>query len=88
MAHALQRISFATCDPEFRLFAYMSHNPSPLGTAIHCHVFMTKHTREVRTSIIIIILIGLFNCSTVRRSYLNQLPDHKTGDAFDSLLLQ
>lgn len=48
MAHALQRISFATCDPEFRLFAYMSHNPSPLGTAIHCHVFMTKHTREVQ----------------------------------------
>lgn len=48
MAHALQRISFATCDPEFRLFAYMSHNPSPMGTAIHCHVFMTKYVRQVR----------------------------------------
>lgn len=49
MAHALQRISFATCDPEFRLFAYMSHNPSPLGTAIHCHVFMTRDTRQVQS---------------------------------------
>ncbi|KAL9971389.1 hypothetical protein ACROYT_G023909 [Oculina patagonica] len=48
MAHPLQRISFATCDPECRLFAYMSHNPSPLGTAIHCHVFMTKYTRQVQ----------------------------------------
>jgi len=48
MAHPLQRISFATCDPEFRLFAYMSHIPSPLGTAIHCHVFLTKYTRQVQ----------------------------------------
>ncbi|RMX35942.1 hypothetical protein pdam_00005221 [Pocillopora damicornis] len=49
MAHPLQRISFATCDPEFRLFAYMSHDPSPVGTAIHCHVFMTKYTRQVQS---------------------------------------
>ncbi|XP_020626220.1 uncharacterized protein LOC110063565 isoform X2 [Orbicella faveolata] len=48
MAHPLQRISFATCDPEFRLFAYMSHIPSPLGTAIHCHVFLSKYTRQVQ----------------------------------------
>lgn len=48
MAHPLQRISFATCEPEFRLFAYMSLNPSPMGTAIHCHAFMTKYTRQVQ----------------------------------------
>ena len=50
MAHALQRISFATCDPDNKIFAYMTNNPSPLGLSVHAHVFLTRMTKQVTSS--------------------------------------
>ncbi|XP_071805500.1 uncharacterized protein [Asterias amurensis] len=46
MAHALKRISYATCDPEFCQFAFLSRNPrGPVGVQ-YCHVFITREQHE------------------------------------------
>ena len=48
MAHALKRISYATCDPDFCQFAFLSRNPKgPVGIQ-YCHVFITREPSEVR----------------------------------------
>ncbi|XP_022090001.1 uncharacterized protein LOC110978947 isoform X2 [Acanthaster planci] len=46
MAHALKRISYATCDPDFCQFAFLSRNPKgPVGIQ-YCHVFITREPSE------------------------------------------
>ncbi|XP_038077733.1 uncharacterized protein LOC119745454 isoform X2 [Patiria miniata] len=46
MAHALKRISYATCDPDFCQFAFLSRNPKgPVGIQ-YCHVFITREPNE------------------------------------------
>ena len=47
MAHALKRVSYATCDPECGQFAFLARNPKgPCGVQ-YCHVFLTTATKEV-----------------------------------------
>ncbi|XP_071839808.1 uncharacterized protein [Apostichopus japonicus] len=47
MAHALKRISYATCDPDFKQFAFLARNPKgPVGIQ-YCHVFITSEKYEV-----------------------------------------
>lgn len=47
MAHALKRISYATCDPDFKQFAFLARNPKgPVGIQ-YCHVFVTEEKYEV-----------------------------------------
>ncbi|XP_032242974.1 uncharacterized protein LOC5516967 [Nematostella vectensis] len=48
MAYPLQRISFATCDPDFCLFAFMTNSPSPMGVTVHGHVFVCHRPRQVQ----------------------------------------
>ncbi|KAK3748318.1 hypothetical protein QZH41_006373 [Actinostola sp. cb2023] len=48
MAYPLQRISFATCDPDFCLFAFMTYSPTPEGVAIHGHVFFGDSSKQVQ----------------------------------------
>ncbi|XP_071502764.1 uncharacterized protein [Diadema antillarum] len=46
MAHALKRISYATCDPDFGQFAFLARNPKgPVGVQ-YCHVFITQEGNE------------------------------------------
>lgn len=47
MAHALKRISYATCDPDYKQFAFLARNPKgPVGIQ-YCHVFVTPEKYEV-----------------------------------------
>ncbi|XP_049820227.1 EGFR adapter protein isoform X3 [Aethina tumida] len=39
MAHALRRISYATCDPQLRLFGFLAREPRL--TRQYCHIFLT-----------------------------------------------
>ncbi|XP_070560465.1 SH2 domain-containing protein 5-like isoform X2 [Ptychodera flava] len=46
MAHALKRISYSTCDPFYRQFAFLARNPNgPIGVQ-YCHVFLTRKESE------------------------------------------
>ncbi|XP_041480625.1 uncharacterized protein LOC121428104 isoform X3 [Lytechinus variegatus] len=46
MAHALKRISYATCDPDYGQFAFLARNPKgPVGVQ-YCHVFITQEDYE------------------------------------------
>ncbi|XP_041377985.1 uncharacterized protein LOC121390269 [Gigantopelta aegis] len=42
MAHALKRISYATCDPEARQFSFMAREPEGETDIQFCHAFITK----------------------------------------------
>ena len=57
MAHALKRISYATCEPEFRQFSFLAREPKGHIDSQFCHVFMTKTPDEVRKNIITLHLI-------------------------------
>ncbi|XP_063409703.1 uncharacterized protein LOC134692964 isoform X2 [Mytilus trossulus] len=46
MAHALKRISYATCEPEFRQFSFLAREPKGHIDSQFCHVFMTKTPDE------------------------------------------
>ncbi|KAL5014807.1 hypothetical protein ScPMuIL_009077 [Solemya velum] len=46
MAHALKRISYATCDPEFCQFSFLARQPKGHINVQHCHVFITKTAEE------------------------------------------
>ncbi|XP_077998043.1 uncharacterized protein LOC144451139 isoform X2 [Glandiceps talaboti] len=46
MAHALKRISYSTCDPLYRQFAFLARTPNgPIGVQ-YCHVFLTRKEQE------------------------------------------
>lgn len=51
MAYPLQRITFATCDPDFKLYAFMTNSPTPMGVAVHGHVFVGRSPTQVCGSI-------------------------------------
>uniref|UniRef100_A0ABM0MXB1 Uncharacterized protein LOC102808631 n=1 Tax=Saccoglossus kowalevskii TaxID=10224 RepID=A0ABM0MXB1_SACKO len=54
MAHALKRISYSTCDPANRQFAFLARNPSgPLGVQ-YCHCFLTRRKEEAEEINVII----------------------------------
>ncbi|KAK3106465.1 hypothetical protein FSP39_020543 [Pinctada imbricata] len=46
MAHALRRISFATCDPEFSQFSFIAREPKGNVNLLFCHAFITKSPEE------------------------------------------
>ena len=48
MAHALKRISYATCDPEFCQFSFLAREPKGQTCMQYCHAFITKTPDEVR----------------------------------------
>ncbi len=47
MAHALKRISYATCDPEFCQFSFLAREPKGHTSIQYCHAFITKSSDEV-----------------------------------------
>lgn len=46
MAHALKRISYATCRPEHCLFSFLAREPKANGLLQYCHTFVTKTPEE------------------------------------------
>ncbi|GFT67423.1 uncharacterized protein NPIL_309031 [Nephila pilipes] len=42
MAHALKRISFATCDPEHRQFSFLAREPNGHFSLQYCHSFLAE----------------------------------------------
>lgn len=48
MAHALKRISYATCDPDFCQFSFLAREPKANLSMQFCHAFMTSSKEEVR----------------------------------------
>ncbi|KAL3311001.1 SH2 domain containing 5 [Cichlidogyrus casuarinus] len=46
MAHALRRISYATCDPEYRQFAFLAREPRHQPSSQYCHAFVTSSSPE------------------------------------------
>ncbi|KAG5451532.1 Tensin-4 [Clonorchis sinensis] len=42
MAHALRRISYATCDPENVQFAFLAREPKAEPNVQYCHAFVTR----------------------------------------------
>ena len=51
MAHALRRISFATCDPEKFQFGFVAREPKQQWDQQLCHLFHTKTQQEVLSSL-------------------------------------
>ena len=47
MAHALRRISYATCDPESRQFSFLAREPQSPSADQYCHAFVTQTEQEV-----------------------------------------
>ncbi|VDL94155.1 unnamed protein product [Schistocephalus solidus] len=47
MAHALRRISYATCDPDYCQFAFLAREPKAQPNIQYCHAFVTKTPEEV-----------------------------------------
>lgn len=46
MAHALKRISYATCDPDFCQFSFLAREPKANLSMQFCHAFMTSSKEE------------------------------------------
>ncbi|XP_013407824.1 uncharacterized protein LOC106171873 isoform X2 [Lingula anatina] len=46
MAHALKRISYATCDPECRQFSFLAREPRGQISTQYCHAFLTATPEE------------------------------------------
>ncbi|CAH8616968.1 unnamed protein product [Dicrocoelium dendriticum] len=46
MAHALRRISYATCDPENFQFAFLAREPKSEPNVQYCHAFVTNTAEE------------------------------------------
>lgn len=47
MAHALKRISYATCDPDNSQFSFLAREPRGQSNIQYCHAFITKSSEEV-----------------------------------------
>ncbi|KAJ3666866.1 hypothetical protein Zmor_002294 [Zophobas morio] len=47
MAHALRRISYATCDPEHRLFSFFAREPKGHFNQQYCHSFISRSSEQV-----------------------------------------
>ncbi|XP_063911537.1 EGFR adapter protein-like isoform X1 [Zophobas morio] len=46
MAHALRRISYATCDPEHRLFSFFAREPKGHFNQQYCHSFISRSSEQ------------------------------------------
>ncbi|GAB1602223.1 hypothetical protein Ahia01_000501400 [Argonauta hians] len=46
MAHALKRISFATCDPDYCQFSFLAREPKGQINVQFCHAFITRNSPE------------------------------------------
>ncbi|CAL8095352.1 unnamed protein product [Calicophoron daubneyi] len=46
MAHALRRISYATCDPDNLQFAFLAREPKAQPNVQYCHAFVTTTAEE------------------------------------------
>ncbi|KAF8562139.1 hypothetical protein P879_09737 [Paragonimus westermani] len=46
MAHALRRISYATCDPDHLQFAFLAREPKAEPNVQYCHAFVTTTAEE------------------------------------------
>lgn len=49
MAHALKRISYAACDPEYQQFSFLAREPKGRTDIQYCHAFRTQTSQEVST---------------------------------------
>ncbi|KAM7539684.1 hypothetical protein Aperf_G00000042032 [Anoplocephala perfoliata] len=49
MAHALRRISYATCDPDCCQFAFLAREPKAQPNVQYCHAFVTKTSEEAES---------------------------------------
>ncbi|XP_054722246.1 EGFR adapter protein-like [Uloborus diversus] len=69
MAHALRRISFATCDPESCQFSFLAREPNGHFSLQYCHSFLTSdpETAEALSSV-----VG----SAFRMAFAQQLSHH------------
>lgn len=47
MAHALRRISYATCDPEGTQFSFLAREPRGHFSLQYCHSFVTQTPEQV-----------------------------------------
>ena len=47
MAHALKRISYAACDPDFCQFAFLAREPKGHINIQFCHAFVTQTSEQV-----------------------------------------
>lgn len=47
MAHALRRISYATCDPDHRLFSFLAREPKGHFNQQYCHSFISRSPEQV-----------------------------------------
>jgi hypothetical protein len=47
MAHALRRISYATCDPEHAQFSFLAREPKGHFSLQYCHSFLTQSAEQV-----------------------------------------
>uniref|UniRef100_T1JKY9 PID domain-containing protein n=1 Tax=Strigamia maritima TaxID=126957 RepID=T1JKY9_STRMM len=48
MAHALRRVSYATCDPENCQFSFLAREPKGHFSLQYCHSFLTQSSEQVR----------------------------------------
>jgi hypothetical protein len=47
MAHALRRISYATCDPEHAQFSFLAREPKGHFSLQYCHSFLAQSADQV-----------------------------------------
>ncbi|KYN04847.1 Tensin-1 [Cyphomyrmex costatus] len=53
MAHALRRISYATCEPQYAQFSFLAREPRAHFSLQYCHSFITKSAeQEERASVL------------------------------------
>lgn len=63
MAHALRRISYATCDPQRRLFCFLAREPKGHFSLQYCHSFLTTSSEQVSNilhiSLVFFLLVSI-----------------------------
>lgn len=47
MAHALRRISYASCEPQFGQFSFLAREPRAHFSVQYCHSFITETPAQV-----------------------------------------
>lgn len=63
MAHALRRISYATCDPAHAQFSFLAREPKGHFSLQYCHSFVTKTPEQVRFGFIKLYFFLNTGCS-------------------------
>ncbi|CAL4165651.1 unnamed protein product, partial [Meganyctiphanes norvegica] len=74
MAHALRRISYATCDPDHRQFSFLAREPRGHFSVQYCHAFLT-HTPDQAEELNSIV------GHAFRLAYAAHLQNSAPGDA-------